>query len=240
MFSDQSRKSNPRPLRGKTPGVDLDLAPADDPRRVEIRAWLAEHAEPTRPELAAAGFVAPHWPAPWGLDADPELQLIIDQELTDAGVVLPDASIAIGWAGPTIIEGGTVQQQQRWIPGILDGSAEWCQLFSEPDAGSDLASLRTSAVRDGDHYVVTGQKIWSTWANRSDWGILLARTDLDAAKHRGHLVLLPRHDLAGHRGPRDRRDDRAATTSTRRGSTRCAFRSTAESATRVTGGGSPG
>jgi alkylation response protein AidB-like acyl-CoA dehydrogenase len=165
--------------------MDLDLAPPDDPRRVEIRSWLAAHAEPTRAALAEAGYVAPQWPAPWGLGADPELQLIIDQELTGAGIDFPDASIAIGWAGPTIIEGGTPAQQQRWIPGILDGSSEWCQLFSEPDAGSDLASLRTRAVRDGDHYVVTGQKIWSTWADRSDWGILLARTDPEGSKHHG-------------------------------------------------------
>ncbi len=160
--------------------MSLDLATRD-----AVRDWLATHPNPSHRQLAEAGLVAPHWPKPWGLDADPVRQIEIAEELAAAEVELPDSPIAIGWAGPTIIEGGTPEQQQRWLPGILDGSVEWCQLFSEPDAGSDLASLRTTAVRDGDHYVVNGQKIWSTWANRSQWGILLARTDSDAPKHRG-------------------------------------------------------
>jgi alkylation response protein AidB-like acyl-CoA dehydrogenase len=129
--------------------------------------------------------VAPHWPAPWGLGADPAGQLVVDEELARAGVTRPDNPIALGWAGPTIVAAGTAEQQHRWLPGILDGSEAWCQLFSEPDAGSDLASLRTRAERDGEHYVVDGQKVWSTWADRSDWGILLARTDPGAPPHRG-------------------------------------------------------
>jgi alkylation response protein AidB-like acyl-CoA dehydrogenase len=165
--------------------VDFDLPADDDPRRLAIRAWLAEHPSPTPRQLADAGYVAPHWPQPWGLGAGPTEQLVIDDELDRAGVTRPDNPIAIGWAGPTIIAGGTPEQQQRWLPDILDGTTEWCQLFSEPDAGSDLASLRTRAERDGDCYVVNGQKIWSTWADRSDWGILLARTDPDARPHRG-------------------------------------------------------
>lgn len=165
--------------------MDFALPPQDDPRRHEVRAWLASHRSPDAATLAEAGLVAPQWPRPWGLGADPEHQLIISEELAEAGVALPDNQIAVGWAGPTILAGGTNEQQRRWLPGILDGSEFWCQLFSEPDAGSDLASLRTRAVRDGDHYVVEGQKIWSTWADKADWGILLARTDPDAPRHRG-------------------------------------------------------
>ena len=153
--------------------------------RDELRAWLADHPRPDGRTLAAAGLVAPHWPPPWGLGAGPDQQLVIEEELARAGVERPDNPIGIGWAGPTLLAGGTEGQQERWLPGILDGSAFWCQLFSEPEAGSDLASLRTRAERDGDVYVVNGQKIWSTWAYRADFGILLARTDPAAPKHKG-------------------------------------------------------
>ena len=165
----------------------MTMRQQDDPetRRSAIRAWLEEHPDPTPRQLAEAGLVAPHWPEPWGLAADATLQLAVAEELDRAGITPPDNAIAIGWAGPTIVAGGTPEQQRRWLPSILDGSEEWTQLFSEPDAGSDLASLRTQAVLDGDEYVVNGQKIWSTWANHSQWGILLARTDLDAPKHKG-------------------------------------------------------
>nr|WP_287379197.1 acyl-CoA dehydrogenase family protein [Candidatus Microthrix sp.] len=153
-------------------------------------------------------MVAPHWPRPWGLHADPHLQLLVAEELAAANVVVPDSTIGLGWAGPTILAGGTEAQHRRWLPGILDGTEMWTQLFSEPDAGSDLASLRTSAERDGDHYVVNGQKIWSTWANRSQWGILLARTDATVAKHQGISLLRGRHGHPRCRGAQDHRDDR--------------------------------
>ncbi len=147
-----------------------------DPRREAVRTWLGSNPNPSRRDLAAAGYLTPHWPEPWGLGADAEHQLIIDEELSSIEMRFPESAIGLGWAGPTILAGGTPEQQARWLPGILDGSAMWCQLFSEPEAGSDLASLRISAHREGDEYVVSGQKIWSTWANESDWGILLART----------------------------------------------------------------
>jgi alkylation response protein AidB-like acyl-CoA dehydrogenase len=159
--------------------------PPDHPGRLVVRALLAAHPAPTGVELAAAGLVCPHWPRPWGLDADPETQLAIDDELAAAGIERPDNQIGTGWAGPTIVAGGTPEQQARFLPPLLSGEEIWCQLFSEPEAGSDLASLRTTAVRDGDDYVVTGQKIWTTWADRSDYGILLARTDPDVPKHKG-------------------------------------------------------
>ncbi|CCM64408.1 acyl-CoA dehydrogenase family protein [Candidatus Microthrix parvicella] len=150
-----------------------------------LHAWLADHPSPAARQLADAGLIAPDWPRPWGLGADPHLQLVITEELAAADVAVPDSAIGMGWAGPTILAGGTEAQHRRWLPGILDGTEMWTQLFSEPDAGSDLASLRTTAERDGDQYVVNGQKIWSTWANRSQWGILLARTDPTVAKHQG-------------------------------------------------------
>ena len=153
--------------------------------RSDVRGWLASHPSPSPRDLASAGLVAPHYPPPWGLGADVALQLAVDEELAAAGVQVPDNPIGVGWAGPTLLVGGTDEQQQRWLPGLLSGDEFWCQLFSEPEAGSDLASLRTVAQRDGDRYLVNGQKIWSTWADRSAFGILLARTDPTAPKHRG-------------------------------------------------------
>ena len=153
--------------------------------RAEVRSWLEANPAPSGTQLAERGLVAPHWPSPWGLEADAATQLVVDEELRRAGVARPLNPIGIGWAGPTLLEGGTPEQQARWLPGILSGSAFWCQLFSEPDAGSDLASVRTRAVRDGDEWVVTGQKIWTSYAHVASYGILLARTDPDAEAHQG-------------------------------------------------------
>lgn len=173
------------------PAVEVELPPEAEPIRAEVRAFVARHAPDRRfpPDwgrrLAQAGFVAPHWPRPWGRAAGPVEQLAIEAELRAQQVPRPVNPIGIGWAGPTLLVAGTEEQQRRWLPGILDGSELWCQLFSEPDAGSDLASLRTRAVRDGDTYVVTGRKVWTTFAHLARWGILLARTDPEAPRHRG-------------------------------------------------------
>ncbi len=165
--------------------MDFDLVPDDDPRRLEVRRWLDQHPGPSGRELAEAGYVAPHYPRPYGLGADPMHQLVIDAELRAAGVARPSNPIGIGWAGPTLLAGGTEDQQRRWIPPLLSGDERWCQLFSEPDAGSDLAALSTRAERDGDTYVVNGSKIWTSGGHHSAFGILIARTDPDAPKHRG-------------------------------------------------------
>jgi alkylation response protein AidB-like acyl-CoA dehydrogenase len=165
--------------------MDFVLPAEDDPRRLAVRAWLAAHPDATHRQLAEAGYVAPHWPAPYGLGADPIHQLIIDDELTRAGVKRPVNPIGIGWAGPTILYGGTAEQQQRYLPPILSAEEYWCQLFSEPGAGSDLANLGTRAVRDGDEFVVNGQKIWTSGAQYAKFGILIARTDPNLPKHKG-------------------------------------------------------
>ena len=177
--------------------MDLDLAPETDPRRTEVRTWLEEHPRPTARQLAEAGYVAPHWPKPWGLDADPVHQLIIDEELKRAGVSRPQNMIGIGWAGPTIIHAGTDAQKERYLMPLLAGEETWCQLFSEPGAGSDLANLATRAVRDGDTYIVNGQKIWTSGAHLSQFGILIARTDPDAPKHKGVSYFICPMDTPG-------------------------------------------
>jgi alkylation response protein AidB-like acyl-CoA dehydrogenase len=156
-----------------------------------LRAFVDEHAPGGRfpaawnSLLARAGFVAPHWPKPWGLAAGPAEQLELDEASRALRVPRPLNPIGIGWAGPTLLVAGTEEQQRRWLPGLLDGSEIWCQLFSEPAAGSDLSSLATRAIRDGDEYVVNGQKVWTTLAHVARWGILLARTDPGAEAHRG-------------------------------------------------------
>jgi len=169
----------------------------DDPRRVEIRGWLAEHPEPGGREMAEAGYVAPHWPRPWGLDADPIHQLIIDDELRRAGVRRPSNQIGIGWAGPTLVAAGTDEQKERYLFPLLAAEEIWCQLFSEPEAGSDLANLGTRAVRDGDEWVINGQKIWTSLAQHSTFGILIARTNPDAAKHKGISYFICPMDAPG-------------------------------------------
>jgi alkylation response protein AidB-like acyl-CoA dehydrogenase len=148
-----------------------------------------------RAALADAGYAAPQWPAPYGLSASPAAQLVIDAELNAAGVARPDLTIG-GWAGPAIISYGTPAQRERFAGPTLRGEITWCQLFSEPEAGSDLASVRTRAERvTGDGEVgggwrLTGQKVWTSLAADADWAICLARTDPAAPKHRGLTYFL--------------------------------------------------
>ena len=193
----------------ETPGRGL-LAPTtaapeessvdeNDPRRREVRAWLAAHPHATGRQLAEAGLVAPGWPEPWGRGADVTTQLLIDDELARADVTRPINPIGIGWAGPTIVHAGTPEQQRRWLPGILSGEEFWCQLFSEPDAGSDLASLTTSARLDGDEWVVTGQKVWTSYAHIARWGILLARTSREGRPQHGISYFVLPMDAPGVR-----------------------------------------
>ncbi len=177
--------------------MDFELPPADDPRRVAVREWIAAHPAPSGEELARAGYVAPQWPRPWGLDADPIHQVLIDDEVARAGVRRPVNPIGIGWAGPTILYAGTKEQKDRYLWPILSGQEFWCQLFSEPGSGSDLANLGTRAVRDGDEFVVNGQKIWTSGAQFARFGILLARTDPELPKHKGISYFICPMDVPG-------------------------------------------
>ncbi|OAI40799.1 hypothetical protein AYO38_05095 [bacterium SCGC AG-212-C10] len=136
-------------------------------------------------KLAAKQWVAPAWPKEYGGAGLTVMeQFIFNSELAEARAPRP-GGIAVGFAGPTLIVHGTEQQKQKYLPEILTGEVIWCQGYSEPGAGSDLASLQTRAVRDGDDYVINGQKIWTSGAQWAKWMILLARTDADAPKHRG-------------------------------------------------------
>jgi alkylation response protein AidB-like acyl-CoA dehydrogenase len=136
-------------------------------------------------QLRAAGYAVPHWPAAWGGGMPVDRQVVLYQELAahDAPRLVL-AFVSIHHAASTLLVAGTDEQRGRHLPAILDGEI-WCQGFSEPEAGSDLASLRTTARRDGDRFVVNGQKLWASGARHSDWCLLLARTDVDAPKRKG-------------------------------------------------------
>ncbi|MEV5582197.1 acyl-CoA dehydrogenase [Streptomyces parvus] len=171
---------------------------------LELPAEAARHRAEARPHLAAArglaprearralaatGYAAPHLPAPYGLDAGPVQQLAIEEELREQEIRISDLSIA-AWVVPSLIAHGTEAQRERYLPATLRGDLQWCQLFSEPDAGSDLAALRTRAVRTDEGWRITGQKVWTSAARTADHGILLARTDPDAPRHRGLTYFL--------------------------------------------------
>ncbi len=167
--------------------LGIDLHEVAD-QRPQIAAAVAEIAalpsQQRQAALAEAGLLAAHWPPPYGRGAAPAEQLLIDQELSAAGVTRPD--LVIGWwAAPTILEHGTPEQVKRFLPATLRGDIFWCQLFSEPGAGSDLASLRTKAVRVDGGWQLTGQKVWTSSAHKAQWGVCLARTNTGAPKHKG-------------------------------------------------------
>ena len=167
-------------------------APSVDEVRAEAEAFLDEHWSDTVTVgewwrlLAARGYSLPDLsPEDGGRGWTLELVAALNATFTRRRVLGPPGGIGLLLVAPTIARCGTAAQKRRFLPGILEGRDGWCQLFSEPQAGSDLAGLQTKAVRDGDEWVVTGQKVWTSGAHYADWGILIARTDPDAPKHRG-------------------------------------------------------
>jgi len=185
--------------------MDFRFTPQEQAFREEIRDWLKTNLPDNLPEdrmardsenlnvykefaqrLATNGWVAPHWPEEYGGRGLSVIeQLVFNEEMAEANAPMGYSTIGTGWVGPTIIVYGTDEQKQRFLPPITAGDVMWCQGFSEPNAGSDLASITTSAVRDGDDYVINGQKIWTSGAHYADWMILIARTDPEASKHKG-------------------------------------------------------
>jgi alkylation response protein AidB-like acyl-CoA dehydrogenase len=151
---------------------------------------LREHAHRPRVEFYGAqfdmGLAFVHFPVGHGgLGLPPKLQLVINRRITEAGVPLVRGSIGHGMAAPTIVVHGTEEQKQRFLRPLFTHEEVWCQLFSEPGAGSDVASLATTAVRDGDEWIVNGQKVWTSLAHFAKWGLLFARTDPEVEKHKG-------------------------------------------------------
>ncbi|MEU9730729.1 acyl-CoA dehydrogenase family protein [Streptomyces sp. NPDC048002] len=191
--------------------MDLAYTPEEEEFRARLRQWLGEVLpklpDPPPPAdwparraydlgwqrmLHDAGYAHVHW------DASPTTRLIYLEETERAGAPYVGANfVGLLHAGPTVAAEGTPEQRERWLPPILRGEEVWCQGFSEPGAGSDLAALRTRARRDGDDYVVTGSKIWTSHAEVADWCELLVRTDPSAPRHRGISWLALRMDAPG-------------------------------------------
>jgi alkylation response protein AidB-like acyl-CoA dehydrogenase len=184
--------------------MEFDLTPAEEAFRSEVRAFIREHAPANRGDFAAVAnwqkkvrekrWVGFSWPKEYGGGGGSVMeQAILKEEMAKAQAPpLGSCFMGLSWVGPAIIEYGSDAQKQKFIPDILDGKYQWCTGYSEPDSGSDLASLQCKAVREGDHYVVNGQKIWTSIAMWSKWMILLVRTSQGSAKHDGiTCVLVP-------------------------------------------------
>jgi alkylation response protein AidB-like acyl-CoA dehydrogenase len=178
----------------------VELPDGDAEFRAAVRTELAEISKVTGSErtarLAAGGWVLPHLPKPWGRDAKPLEQLVIDEEMRAAGVRAHNLAIG-AWVVPALIQYGTSEQQQRFLPSTLRMDYLWCQLFSEPGAGSDLAGLQTRAERVEGGWRITGQKIWTSLAKQAAWGICIARTDPSAPRHDGISYFLVDMGSAG-------------------------------------------
>jgi len=185
--------------------MDFRFTPEEQAFRQELRGWLRENVPPDWEgvfleeeekewkqgrafvkKLSQKGWVAPAWPKEYGgMEASPAIQLVYNEEMGYQRAPIGSIVQSVGYIGPAILFFGTDEQKKQHLPPITAGETVWCQGFSEPEAGSDLASLKTRAVRDGDDYVINGDKTWTSNAHRSEWCIILARTDPAAPKHKG-------------------------------------------------------
>ncbi len=168
--------------------LSVELPPEAEAIRADVRAELAPALElegaAQKTYLAEKGYTAPHFTAPWGKSADAVSQLVIAEELR-AAKIKPHDMIIGNWVIPTLIAHGNEEQLAKFVPPSLRGDIVWCQLFSEPGAGSDLAALSTKATKVDGGWKLQGQKVWTSMARDAHWGICLARTDADAPKHKG-------------------------------------------------------
>jgi alkylation response protein AidB-like acyl-CoA dehydrogenase len=173
---------------GARRAMTVDLPPEAEGHRREVRTFIDQLHATDRDEwdrlIADAGYLVPNWPSPWGLDAGALEQLVIDEEFRSAHIRRRHLQVG-AWVLPTLVAHGSAEQRERFIPATLRGEVLWCQMFSEPGAGSDLASLSTRAERVRGGWSLTGQKVWTTMAHIADWGICLARTNPDVPKHLG-------------------------------------------------------
>ncbi len=180
-------------LKGTTREVTLDLPPSAEQLRAELRLEAERLAtlsgDEQRRAFIGSGLMVPHWPAPWGRDAGAIEQLIIDEELRAVGVRPPNFGIT-GWNIMTVNQYATPEQVERWVEPTLMGELVWCQLFSEPDAGSDAAAVKTRGVRVDGGWLVNGQKVWTSGAQYCHLGLATVRTDPDAPKHAGITTMV--------------------------------------------------
>src|ERR671918_430060 len=186
--------------------MDLSLSPAEREFRDAVRGWIEANHPGREPDsdpelfefrrawqraLNERGWAGLTWPTEYGgAGATQVEQAIFFEEVARAGAPSMANVLGLAMGGPTVIAHGSEEQKHRFLPPILSADEIWCQGFSEPDSGSDLASLKTRAVRDGDDWVVTGQKVWTTYAHQAKWCMLVARTDPSAPKHRGLTYFL--------------------------------------------------
>ncbi|HEY2812254.1 MAG TPA: acyl-CoA dehydrogenase [Acidimicrobiales bacterium] len=179
--------------RGVRRARSVDLPPEAEPIRDEVRQFVERvrglDEAATRAALIESGYVMPHWPKPWGRDASAVEQLVVEQEFSGAGIKRPAYGIT-GWVILTLIQHATEDQVSRWVHAALNQDVIWCQLFSEPDAGSDAAGVKTRATRVDGGWLVNGQKVWTSGAHLASFGLATVRTDPDVPKHAGITTMV--------------------------------------------------